>query len=64
MARVVQVAQVIQVVSVVRMCSLDDMFSGSKPSNHRGKLRCHACDTRMKEGGKRAVFWKTRNRNS
>ena len=43
---------VVQVVQVVRMNSLDDMqseniwFSWSKPSNYRGKLRCHACDRR------------------
>ena len=37
---------------LVRMISLDDMhseniwFPWSKPSNYRGKLRCHACDGR------------------
>ena len=47
--QVVQVVQVIQVVRVVRTISLDNMhsenlwFSGSKPLNYRGKLRCHAC---------------------
>ena len=42
---------------MVQVVSLDDMyseniwFSGSKPSNDRGKLRCHACDIRT-DGGK------------
>ena len=37
------------------MISLGDMhsenigFSWSKPSNYRGKLRCHACDIRRTE---------------
>ena len=58
--------QVVQVVQVVRMIRLDDMhsekiwFSGSNSSNYRGKLRCHACDGRTEDGGRkvenRAVF--------
>ena len=38
------------------MISLDDMhseniwFSWSKPSNYRGKLRCHACDGERTDG--------------
>ena len=42
------------------MISLDDMhseniwFSWSKPSNYRGKLRCHACDG----GGRTDGKWK------
>ena len=50
--QVLQDVQVVQVVQVVRMISLDDMhseniwFSGFKPSNYGGKLRCHACDGR------------------
>ena len=64
--QVVQVIQMIQVVHVVRMISLDDMhseniwFSWSKPSNYRGKLRCHACDGGQTDGRRKvensAVF--------
>ena len=42
------------------MISLDDMhsenmcFSWSKSLNYRGKLRYHACDERMEDGG-----WRT-----
>ena len=48
----------VQVVRVVRRIGLDDMhseniwFSGSKPSNYRRKLRCHARDRRTDGGGK------------
>ena len=51
----IQVVQVVHVIQVVRMISLDDMhseniwFSGFKPSNYRGKLRCHARDGRTEE---------------
>ena len=50
-----QVGSGVQVVQVVRMISLDDMnskniwFSWSKPTNYRGKLRCHARDIRTEE---------------
>ena len=51
----VQVIQVVHVVQVVQEVSLDDMhsetmwFSGSNPSDYRGKLRCHARDGRTNE---------------
>ena len=70
--QVIQVIPVVQVIQVARMISLDDMhseniwFSWSKPSNYRGKLRCHACDGRTEDGQKvenRAVFCWTRNHN-
>ena len=56
----VQVVQVVQVVQLVQLVSLGDMhseniwFSGSKPSNYREKLICHACDrgTEEEEDGK------------
>ena len=56
----VQVVRLVQVVRVARTTSLDDMhseniwFSGSKPSNYRKKLICHACDggTEEEEDGK------------
>ena len=59
MVQVVQVVQVIQVVMVVKMILVDMhseniWFSGSKPSNYRKKLICHACDggTEEEEDGK------------
>ena len=70
--QVVQVVQVIQVVRMVRIISPDDIqsenlwFSGSKPSNYKGKVRSHACDAVTDRGRRRKVkniivFWWTRN---
>ena len=46
--------QLVQVVSLDDMHSENIWFSGSKPSNYREKLICHACDggTEEEEDGK------------
>ena len=62
--RVARVVEVLQVIQVLRMISLDDMhsenvfFSGFKPPNYRGKLRCHACDggMRRRKVGKSSIL--------
>ena len=46
----------VEVIQVVKVVSLDDMhsgniwFSGSKQSNYRERLRCHACDGGQTDG--------------
>ena len=53
MVQMVQVVQVVQVVSVDDIYSENIWFSGSKPSEYRGKLRCHAHD--IQTNGRRKV---------